>query len=158
MILNRILHDQDLKRCIPDTHQFEHGQAHHQGQELPPKFGMKLIKRCSTVLQRLLYEAVKIRQFSSKNNIVLLNSRFEMSSVLPVLSVLKEERLFPASNHEEKNPEQKDNDPEVVHRNPNLIKTKSKVKFKEKDDGLHRETAATPKQKQTKLSSYFGNV
>ena len=81
-----------------------------------------------------------------------------MSSVLPVLSVLKEERLFPASNHEEKNPEQKGNDPEVVHSNSNSIKTKSKVKFKEKDDGLHSETAATPKQKQTKLSSYFGNV
>ena len=151
-----ILHDQDLKRCVPDTHQFEHGQAHHQGQELPPKFGMKLIKRCSTVLQRLLYEAVKIRQFSSKNNIVLLNSRFEMSSVLPVLSVLKEERLFPASTQDERNPEQKGSDPEVVPSNSS-IKSKPNVKFKEKDDGLHKKASANAhsKQKQTKLSFYF---
>ena len=153
-----ILHDQDLKRCVPDTHQFEHVQAHHQGQEPPPKFGMKLIKRCSTVLQRLIYEAVKIRQFSNKKNIVLLNSKFEMSSVLPVLSVLKEERLFPASNQEEKNQEQNEINPEVVQSNSNSIKTKSKVKLKEKDDGLHIKAAATPKQKQTKLSSYFGNI
>ena len=152
-----ILHDQDLKRCVPDTHQFEHGQAHHQGQEQPPQFGMKLIKRCSTVLQRLLYEAVKIRQFSSKKNIVLLNSRFEMSSVLPVLSVLKEERLFPASNQDERKPEQKDSDPEVVPSNNSSLKSKPNVKFKEKDDGLHKKAAASAhsKTKQTRLSFYF---
>ena len=77
---------------------------------------------------------------------------------MPVLSVLKEERLFPASNQEEKNQEQKEINPEVVQSNSNSIKTKSKVKFKDKDDGLHIKAAATPKQKQTKLSSYFGNI
>ena len=152
-----ILHDQDLKRCVPDTHQYEHNQAHHQGQEPPPKFGMKLIKRCSTVLQRLLYEAVKIRQFSSKKNIVLLNSRFEMSSVLPVLSVLKEEGLFPAPNHEEKKPEQKDIDPGVVPSNSSNTKSKPQVKFKEKDDVPHNSVAVKPKEKQTRISSYFAS-
>ena len=78
-----------------------------------------------------------------------------MSSVLPVLSVLKEERLFPASNQNEGNPEQKDNNPEVVPSNSSL-KPKASVKFKEKDDGHHMKAAnAHTKSKQTKLSLYF---
>ena len=79
-----------------------------------------------------------------------------MSSVLPVLSVLKEERLFPASNQDERNPEQKDSDPEVVHSNNSSFKPKPSVKFKEKDDGPHKKAAnAHSKSKQTKLSLYF---
>ena len=73
-----------------------------------------------------------------------------------MLSVLKEERLFPASNQEERNPEQKDSDPEVVPSKNSSLKSKPNVKFKEKDDGLHKKAAnAHSKSKQTKLSLYF---
>ena len=71
-----------------------------------------------------------------------------MSSVLPVLSVSKEERLFSASTQDERNSEQKDSDPEVVPSNSSSLKSKPNVKFKEKDN-------AHSKSKQTKLSLYF---
>ena len=155
------LHDRDYKKGIPDTHMHGHAQSHHPGEH--PKFGMKSIRRCKSALHRLIFEACKIRQFSQKKNIVLLNNKYEMSSVIPVLSVLKhsDEGLPTAPSLETKIPETSVEDPKVVSETIPSFKSKGKVKFKQKDDVYHKDTAteaaATPKNKnnKTKITQYF---
>ena len=150
------LHDRDYRKGVPDSHMHEHAQTHHPGEH--PKFGMKSIRRCKSALHRLVFEACKIRQFSQKKNIVLLNNKYEMSSVIPVLSVLKnsDEGLPTAPSLETKIPETSGEDPKVVSETIPSFKSKGKVKFKQKDDVYHKDTAAaTPKNNKTKITQYF---
>ena len=151
------LHDRDYRKGVPDTHMHGHAQTHHPGEH--PKFGMKSIRRCKSALHRLIFEACKIRQFSQKKNIVLLNNKYEMSSVIPVLSVLKhsDEGLPTAPSLETKIPETSVEDPKVVSETIPSFKSKGKVKFKQKDDVYHKDTAAaaTPKNNKTKITQYF---
>ena len=152
------LHLRDYKKGVPETHMHEHSQTHHPGQR--PQFGMKSIRRCKSSLHRLVFEACKIRQFSKKKNIVLLNNKYEMSSVIPVLSVSKnsEEGLPTVPNLETKIPESSVEDPKVVSENIHSNKSTRKVKFKQKDDVSHKkETAATPKNNNTKITQFFSS-
>ena len=84
-------------------------------------------------LHRLVFEACKIRQFSQKKNIVLLNNKYEMSSVIPVLSVLKhsDEGLPAAPSQETKIPERSVEDPNIVSEIHSVKKSNRKVKFKQ---------------------------
>ena len=98
---------------------------------------------------------------SHKKNIVLLNNKYEMSSVIPVLSVLKnsDEGLPTAQSLQIKIPETSGEDPKVVSETIPSFKSKGKVKFKQKDDVYHKDTAAaaTPKNNKTKtkITQYF---
>ena len=68
-----------------------------------------------------------------------------MSSVIPVLSVLKhsDEGLPTAPSLETKIPETSVEDPKVVSETIPSFKSKGKVKFKQKDDVYHKDTAGT---------------
>ena len=87
---------------------------------------------------------------SHKKNIVLLNNKYEMSSVIPVLSVLKN------SDDQIKIPETSGEDPKVVSETIPSFKSKGKVKFKQKDNVYYKDTTAvTPKNNKTKITQYF---
>ena len=95
---------------------------------------------------------------SHKKNIVLLNNKYEMSSVIPVLSVLKnsDERLPTAQSLQIKIPETSGEDPKVVSETIPSFKSKGKVKFKQKDNVYYKDTTAvTPKNNKTKITQYF---
>ena len=87
------------------------------------------------------------------------HNKYEMSSVIPVLSVLKhsDEGLPTAPSLETKIPEPSVEDPKVVSETIPSFKSKGKVKFKQKDDVYHKDTAAaaTPKNNKTKITQYF---
>ena len=151
------LHDRDYRKGVPDTHMHEHSQTHHPGEH--PRFGMKSLRRCKSALHRLVFEACKIRQFSQKKNIVLLNNKYEMSSVIPVLSVAKnsDEGLPAAPSQETKIPERSVEDPNIVSDIHSVKKSNRKVKFKQKDDdSLKKQAADTPTNKtRNKITQYF---
>ena len=93
-------------------------------------------------------------------NVNLEMNKNKMSSVIPVLSVLKhsdDEGLPTAPSLETKIPETSVEDPKVVSETIPSFKSKGKVKFKQKDNVYHKDTAAdaTPKNNKTKITQYF---
>ena len=83
-----------------------------------------------------------------------------MSSVIPVLSVLKnrDEGLPTVPSLETKIPEPSVEDPKVVSENIHSNKSTRKVKFKQKDDVSHKKEAAATHKNKINVYLIFSNT